>query len=80
MLMFPLFDYSFYNIMYWSYFQAILASYWAIPEIRCTPPKEDMGILKILTTVFIGKSPKIKHFFACKGKEDMEIPKMFNHF
>ena len=23
---------------------------WAIPEIRCTPPKEDMGIPKILTT------------------------------
>ena len=53
---------------------------WAIPEIRCTPPKEDMGIPKILTTFFIGKSQKIKHFFGCKGKEDMGIPKIFNHF
>ena len=48
---------------------------WAIPEIRCTPPKENMGIPKILTTFFIGKSPKIKHFFGCKGKENMGIPK-----
>ena len=54
--------------------------HWAIPEIRCTPPKEDMGIPKLLTTFFIGKSPKIKHFFGCKGKEDMGIPKIFNHF
>ena len=46
----------------------------AIPEIRCTPPKEDMGIPKILTTFFIGKSQKIKHFFGGKGKEDMGIP------
>ena len=53
---------------------------WAILEIRCTPPKEDMGIPKILTTFFIGKSKKIKHFFGCKGKEDMGIPKIFNHF
>ena len=53
---------------------------WAIPEIRCTPPKEDMGIPKILTTFFIGKFQKIKHFFGCKGKEDMGIPKIFNHF
>ena len=50
-----------------------------IPEIRCTSPKEDMGIPNILTTFFIGKSQKIKHFFGCKGKEDMGIPKIFNH-
>ena len=43
-------------------------------------PKEDMGIPPKLTTFFIGKSPKIKHFFVCKGKEDMGIPKIFNHF
>ena len=55
-------------------------NHWAIPEIRCTPPKEDMGIPKILTTFFIGKSKKIEHFFGCKGKEDMGIPKIFNHF
>ena len=54
--------------------------YWVIPEIRCTPPKEDMGIPKNLTTFFIGKSQKIKHFFGCKGKEDMGIPKIFNRF
>ena len=53
---------------------------WAVPEIRCTPPKEDMGIKKNSTTFFIGKSQKIKHFFGCKGKEDMGIPKIFNHF
>ena len=51
-----------------------------IPEIRCTPPKEGMGIPKILTTFFIGKSPKIKHFCGCKGKEDTGIPRIFNHF
>ena len=39
-----------------------------------------MGIPQILTTFFIGKSPKIKHFFGRKGKEDMGIPKIFNHF
>ena len=55
-------------------------TYWAIPEIKCTPPKEDMGILKILATFFIGKSQKIKHIFGCKGKEDMGIPKIFHHF
>ena len=44
------------------------------------PPKEDMGILKILTTFFIGKSKKIEHFFGCKGQEDMGIPKISNHF
>ena len=38
---------------------------WAIPDIRCIPPKEDKGIPKILTTFFIGKSQKIKHFFGC---------------
>ena len=54
--------------------------YWAIPEITCTPPKEDMRIPTILPTFFIGKSKKIKHFFGCKGKEDMGIPKIFNHF
>ena len=43
-------------------------------------PKEDMGIPKILTTFFIGKSQKFKHFFGGKGKEDMGIPKIFNHF
>ena len=53
---------------------------WAIPEIRCTSPKEDMGIPKIVTTFFIGKSQKSKQFFGCKGKEDMGIPKIFNHF
>ena len=46
-----------------------------MPEIRCTPPKEDMGIPKILTTFFFGESPKIKHFFGCKGKEYMGIAK-----
>ena len=35
---------------------------WTIPEIRCTPPKEDTGIPKILPKFFIGNSPKIKHF------------------
>ena len=53
---------------------------WAIPEIRCTPPKEDMGIPKILTTFFHWEIPQIKHFFGCMGKEDMVIPKIFNHF
>ena len=57
-----------------------MCNYWAIPEIRCIPPKEDMGIPKIYTTFFIGKSPKIKLFFGCKGKEDMGIPKIFNIF
>ena len=55
-------------------------THWTIPEITCTPPKEDMGIPKILTTFFIGKSPKNKHFFGCKGKKDMRISKVFNHF
>ena len=40
---------------------------WVIPEIRCTPPKEDMGIPKNLTTFSIGKSPKIEHFFWLQG-------------
>ena len=40
---------------------------WAIPEISCTPSKEDMAIPKILTTFFIGKSKTIKHFFGWKG-------------
>ena len=39
-----------------------------------------VGILKILLTVFIGKSQKMKHFFGRKGKEDMEIPKIFERF
>ena len=39
-----------------------------------------MGIPKKLTTFFIGKSQKIKQFFGCKGKEDMGIPEIFNHF
>ena len=43
------------------------------------PPKKDMGIPNILTTFFIGKSQKIKHFFGCKGKEGMVIPKIYNH-
>ena len=65
----------------WKNLWTIASSYqWAIPEIRCTPPKEDMGIPKFLTTFFIGKSRKIKHFFGRKGKEDMGIPKICNHF
>ena len=28
--------------------------YWAIPQVRCTPPKEDMGIPIIVPTFFIG--------------------------
>ena len=61
-------------------FYAILCVFhWAIPGIRCTPRKEDMGIPQILTTFFIGKSPQIKHFFGCKGEENMGIPKIFNH-
>ena len=53
---------------------------WAIPEIRCTPPKEDMGIPKNLTKFFIVKSKKIKHLFGCNGKEDMRIPKNIQSF
>ena len=34
-----------------------------------------MGIPKSLSTFFIGNSPKINHFFGCKGKEDIELPK-----
>ena len=49
-------------------------------KIDAHPPKEDMGIPKMLTTFFIGKSQKIKHFFGCKGKEDTGIPKIFSHF
>ena len=41
-------------------------------------PEEDMGIPKILPTFFIRNSPKIKHFFGRKGKEDMGIPKNFD--
>ena len=52
-----------------------MESHWAIPEIRCTPPKEDMGIPKNFATFFIGKSQKIKHFFGCKGKKTWEFPK-----
>ena len=28
----------------------------------------------------MGNPPKIKHFFGRKGKEDMGIPKIFDHF
>ena len=39
-----------------------------------------MGIPKILNTFFTGKSQKIQHFFGCKGKEDMGIPKNLQPF
>ena len=32
------------------------------------------------TILFIGNSPKIKHFFGHKGKEGMGIPKIFDRF
>ena len=51
-----------------------------LSEIRCTPPKEDKGILNCLShKFFIGNSQKVRHFFVCKGKEDMGIPKIFDH-
>ena len=43
-------------------------------------PKEDMRISKILVTLFFGNSLKINHIFGHKGKEDMRIPKIFDHF
>ena len=49
--------------------------HWAIPEIRCTPPEEDMGIPKILTTFFIGKSQKISTFLVARAKKTWEFPK-----
>ena len=39
-----------------------------------------MGIPEILTTFWIGISQKIKHFFGCKGKEDMGISKNIQTF
>ena len=39
-----------------------------ILEIRCTLPKEDIGIQKIM------------HFFGREGKEYMGIPKIFDQF
>ena len=39
-----------------------------------------MGIPKTFPTFFIGNSPKIKHFFGRKGKEDMGIPKISDRF
>ena len=54
--------------------------HWAIPEIRRTPPKEDMGIPKFLHTFFIGNSQKNNHSFGREGKEDLGIPKNFDHF
>ena len=49
-------------------------------KLDAHPPKEDMGIPKILPAYFIGNSSKIKHFFGREGKEDMGIPKMFDRF
>ena len=40
--------------------QHMLSTNWAIPEIRCTPPREDIGITKILLTFVIGNSKKKK--------------------
>ena len=54
-----------------------LQNEWAIPDSRCTPPKKDMEIPKILPTFFIGNSKKINHFVDCKGTEDMGIPETF---
>ena len=48
---------------------------WAIPEVRCTPPKEDMGIPKILTTFWIGKSQKTNTFLVARVKKTWEFPK-----
>ena len=54
----------------------------AIPEVRCKPGKEHMGIknLKKIPTFFIGNSQKIKHFPGHKDKEDLGIPQNFDHF
>ena len=50
--------------------------HWAILEIRCTPPKEDMGIPKILTTFFIGKSKKkLSTFLVARVNKTWEFPK-----
>ena len=53
--------------------------YWAIPDIRCTPCKEDMGIQKLLPTFFIGNSPpkKKNYSFGREGKDDTGIAKIF---
>ena len=48
---------------------------WAIPEIRCTSPKEDMGIPEILTTFFIEESPKISTLLVARVKKTWEFPK-----
>ena len=55
--------------------QPKLKSKWAIPEIRCTLPKEDMGIPKKLTTFFIGKSKKLSTFLGARVKKTWEFPK-----
>ena len=46
----------------------------AIPEIRWTPPKEDMGIKK-KNTFFIGKSKKLSTFLVSRVKKTWEFPK-----
>ena len=47
-------------------FTNLLKLHWAIPETRCTLPKEDfMGSCKILP-IF---SQKLNHFFSRKGKQ-----------
>ena len=48
----------------WSYYTSKVQQWYtkqcAIPEIRCTPPTEDMGISKILPTFFVWDSKKKK--------------------
>ena len=50
----------------WSFARTVQ---WAIPEIRCTFPKEDIGISKILPIIFHWelKKKKMKHLFGRKG-------------
>ena len=49
-------------------------------KLDAHPLKEDMGITNILPTFFIGNIQINKHILGRKGKEDMEIPKIFDHF
>ena len=53
--------------------------HWAIPEIRCTPRKEDMGIQNILSTFIVGIPPlKLITFMVTRVKKTWEFPPNLN--
>ena len=49
-------------------------------KLDAHPLKKTWEFQKFWPHFSLGNTEKIKHFFGCKGKEDMGIPKIFNYF